>query len=606
MIEHRLKKLLVQSALVVLAPIFASGAFADTLFEETEEEFLPVLRIGYIENSFSPSERLGFEETFAYLQKQLPQYRIELRNYLVKDLENAVASNAFEFFIGASGFYRRVFRRGLKDLATLTTPWAPDPNFAVGTVFMVPKESKAKTVADLKGMRAAVNWPGGFSGVYVPLGEIAQEGFDPDDFFSELVSAGSPMKRLLEAVENKQADVAMARACTVEELQQTEPEFVAKFRPIGLKPKPEGFACIRSTDLYPNWTFVATPMAPWQASRDMTAALLSMPATSNGMGWGVASDFLRVDDLYKTLRVGPYSYLRIRSISDFVDRYWPWMAAAILAVLALILHSRRVSHLVDVRTRELKASIEKERQAHIEIQQTKDRLESLERVSVIGAMSSLITHELNGPVSAISNSCNALERHLDDVENPDKMTSRTLTIVLRQCARITDIVNHVRHYVKFREVEREIIDVGPAIETIVSGLRRRFPGVDIQTSLPRQSFFVRFHRLEFELCLTNLIKNAAEAALSTIENPKIVVDVSVGEYCLNITVTDNAKTDAQALATHTRPLSSGKASGLGLGVLIVRTLVEKSSGHLTIERLNDTTAARITLPMVAENDKDNA
>ncbi len=606
MIGPRLKKLFLQSALFILAPICAFGVHANTLSDETEEDWVPVIRIGYIENSFSPSERIGFEETFAYLKAHLPQYSLEIRPYLVKDLENAVATNGFEFFIGASGFYRRVFRRGLKDLATLTTPLAPDPNYAVGTVFMVPKDSPAQTVADLQGMRAAVNWPGGFSGVYVPLGEIAAQGFNPDRFFSELVSAGSPMKRLLEAVDRQEADVAMARVCTVEELQQTEPEFVAKFRPIGLKPNPEGFACMRSTDLYPNWTFVATPIAPWEASRDITAALLSMPVTTNGMGWGVTSDFLRVDDLYKTLRVGPYSYLRIRSVSDFIDRYWPWFAAALLAVLALIVHSRRVSHLVDVRTRELKTSIENERQANIEIQRTKDQLESLERVSVIGAMSSLITHELNGPVSAISNSCNALERHLDDVENPDKMTSRTVSLVLRQCERITDIVNHVRHYVKHRDVEREIIDVVPAIETIVSGLQRRFASVTITTNLPKQSLLVRFHRLEFELCLTNLVKNAVEAVTATAENPQIVVGLTVGEYCLDITVTDNAETDAESLAAHTQPLNSGKTAGLGLGVLIVRTLVEKSSGHLTIERLAETTVARITLPLVSETDKDNA
>lgn len=199
----------------------------------------------------------------------------------------------------------------------MTTPTAPDPNDAVGTVFMVPKDSPVKTVADMKGLRAASNFERGFSGVYVPLGEIAAQGFNPDNFFKEIVPAGSPMKRLLLAVQRGEADVAMARACTVEELQQTEPEFVAQFRPVGLKPEKGRFACLRSTELYPNWTFVATTMAPWQASRDFTAALLSMPATEGGVAWGVASDFLRVDELYKTLKAGPYAYLRIQSVGDF-------------------------------------------------------------------------------------------------------------------------------------------------------------------------------------------------------------------------------------------------------------------------------------------------
>lgn len=161
----------------------------------------PLLRIGYIENSFSPSERRAFEATFRYLREKLPQYKFSIDTFLVRDLEKGVGLGQFEFFIGSSGFYRRVFRRGLKDLATLTTPVAPDPNEAVATVFMVPKDSPAKTVADLRGMRAAANFELGFTGMFVPLGEIAAQGFDPDSFFRAIVPAGSPMKKLLLAVE---------------------------------------------------------------------------------------------------------------------------------------------------------------------------------------------------------------------------------------------------------------------------------------------------------------------------------------------------------------------------------------------------------------------
>lgn len=58
-----------------------------------------MLRIGYIESSFSPSERKGFQDTFEYLQLKLPQYNIRIQNYLVKDLERGVRNNEFEFFI---------------------------------------------------------------------------------------------------------------------------------------------------------------------------------------------------------------------------------------------------------------------------------------------------------------------------------------------------------------------------------------------------------------------------------------------------------------------------------------------------------------------------
>lgn len=560
----------------------------------------PLLRIGYIRNSFSPSERQGFEETFAYLKRELPQYRIEPQVLLVRDLEAAIRGNDLEFFIGASGFYRRVFRRGLKDLATLTTAWAPDPNHAIGTVFLVPNASKAQTVADLRGMRAAANWREGFSGVYVPLGEIAAQGFNPDTFFSSIVEAGSPMRRLLESVERGEADVAMARACTLEELRLTDPAITARFRPVGLKTAADGFACLRSTELFPNWTFVATPLAPWQASRDVTAKLLSMPATGNGMAWGVTSDFLRVDDLYKTLRAGPYAYLRIRSVGDFFTRYWPWMAAALAALLALIAHSRRVSHLVDVRTRELKAAVAKEIEALRQVQQAKERMDLMERISVVGAMSSLITHELNGPLSAAANSCHALEAHLDESDAPDPMTRRTLDIVLRQCARMGEIVNHVRRYVKDRHEQRRAVDVVAVTSEVVRNVRPRAGGVRLTAGLSEASLSVAFHELELELCITNLIKNALEAVRRWPGGspPVVAVSVAAHEGAVVIEVADNARVTAEELADRTRPLNSDKANGLGLGLVIVRTLVEKASGRFSIERLAERTVASIRLPLV--------
>lgn len=61
-----------------------------------------------------------------------------------------------------------------------------------------------------------------------------------------------------------------------------------------------------------------------------------------------------------------------------------------------------------------------------EVQSTKERLSQFERVSVIGAMSSLLAHEINGPVSAISNSCNALDRYLQDDEQHSPLIDKTV------------------------------------------------------------------------------------------------------------------------------------------------------------------------------------
>ena len=558
----------------------------------------PLLRIGYIEQSFSPSEREGFEATFAYLRKRLPQYDVSIDPYLVKDLERAIRENKVEFFLGASGFYRRVYSRGLRDIATMTTRVAPNPNQAIATVFLVPNESPIKTVADLRGKKAAVNWLNGWSGVFIPLKELQDEGYDPDNFFGGLVAAGSPMRKLLLAVLRGEADVAMSRSCTLEELRLTEPGLAGRFRPIGLKPDNlSDFKCLRSTEVYPNWTFVSTSLAPWQMSRDVAAALLTMPKTQNGTGWAVVSDFTQVDNLYKSLRRGPYEYLRIRSVSDFIKRYWGFICLGFMGILALIFHSWYVRYLVSVRTRELREAVQKEREAEAAQKLALEQIQSLERISTIGAVSSMITHELNGPISVISNSCNALQRQFERSPVPPQI-EKAIELIARQCEKASGIVNHVRNYVRHRDAQLEPIDLAAELTRIFNAWLLKTPVGMLHLDIQAQGISVFWNRLELELCLRNVTKNAIEACEGYKgARIRIVLTTQDAGSKAIISVLDNAPTGEDELEKHSRPLNTSKATGTGLGLLIVRTLCEKASGNFTIGRLDGLTEARITLPI---------
>lgn len=101
----------------------------------------PTIKFGILRMSLSPSERLTIDSTMLYLRRVLTGYRIEVEELPVPELETAIKNKECDFFLASSGFYRRVFHRGLRDLVTLTTPKAPDPNFASGSVFLVRKDS---------------------------------------------------------------------------------------------------------------------------------------------------------------------------------------------------------------------------------------------------------------------------------------------------------------------------------------------------------------------------------------------------------------------------------------------------------------------------------
>lgn len=103
---------------------------------------------------------------------------------------------------------------------------------------------------------------------------------------------------------------------------------------------------------------------------------------------------------------------------------------------------------------------------------------------------------------------------------------------------------------------------------------------------PPQSPVILGDALEVELILHNLIKNAIEAVK---DDPagKVAVRVSNTDSEVSITVDDNGRplTD-EAFERLSRVSASGKTDGLGLGLGIVRNLVEENGGRLTLSRLS--------------------
>lgn len=576
---------------------YANGICSTT---ESISEPQRVITVGSTDNSLSPMEHSAVRDTFLYLSSKLPQYQFVYRSYPVSELEKAVKQGELDLFLASSGFYRRVYHRGLRDLATMTTKFAEDPNYAAGSLFLVAKDSDIRTLADLKGRTAAVSWHEGFTGYFVPLLALSESGFDPDHFFGDLYVGGSPMRKLLEAVEAGKADVALARACTFEELKDEAPDYVARFRPIGVREEPvTGFHCLRSTSLLPNWTIVSTSRAPWQVSRDVTLTLLSMPSLTNGTSWAVVSDFARVDDLYRTLRRGPFEYLRIRSVSDFFNAYWPIFLASLLLLCSLVLHSWRTGVLIRRRTQELHDAMEQEKLAKAAAEEERRQKEVLERVSVIGAMSSLITHELNAPLNAIANSIRSLERFYEN-DPPAPVVMKALGLIRRQCEHAASIVKHVRTYAKRREIVHCPVDMKRIAASVSVDQQMKHPTAVITTALPEASVKVSADPLEMELCVTNLVKNAVDAVQhQPIREVQISLTVEAGYAAL--CVRDyGAGTPEDAETLLSRRLKSSKSNGLGLGLMIVRTIVERTSGSIEARYADPGLRLILRIPLLKE------
>ena len=94
--------------------------------------------------------------------------------------------------------------------------------------------------------------------------------------------------------------------------------------------------------------------------KEVAGALLSLPPV-DGIAWSLATDFKRIDDLARDLKIGRYAYLRDWSWRGIWRRFQVPIVCFGIAFAALLLHLLRVERLVAKRTRALTEEMERRR-----------------------------------------------------------------------------------------------------------------------------------------------------------------------------------------------------------------------------------------------------
>ncbi len=544
-----------------------------------------------LESAFSKIDEKAIKETVIALKTQLKSLNFKVNYFKPSELEDQLKNNKVDYFIGTSGFYRRFQKLGLSGVATLYSLEAPDPAKATGAVFVVLKDSPIKNLEDLKGKSALASWSFGFSSFFTPMYEIAKNGFNEEKFFSEYKTFGPPIEGLLKRLKNKEGDVVLMRACLLEDITQGNP--LKDYRVINEK-KDNLINCLHSTDLYPNWTLVATKNADWRETKEITRVLLSV-SNKNNFGWSVVPDFNSIDEMYKVLKRGPYEYLRVQTLTDFLYKYRLAIAGSLLFVLMLIFHCLRSDQLVKKRTKSLKEAWRKERALRRRISENEIRIEQLQKTEMINAMSSLIAHEINGPVSTIDNFCRGIRRKLELTENAPNWLNRPLAVIEKQSSKIANIVKNVRSYAKEEQVELEEILFKPWIKKYFQNLQERYPEIKFEIRV-NADCSIMAHALEFEVLIENLIKNAIQASKETDQQEVSICAYTEGtvlQILIKNPVNFSSEEDLKEAIT---PLNSRKERGLGIGLLICRTIVEKLRGTLEFTYDQGVVVVKLSLP----------
>jgi len=232
------------------------------------------------------------------------------------------------------------------------------------------------------------------------------------------------------------------------------------------------------------------------------------------------------------------------------------------------------------------------------------QLAHLSRVNMVGEMAAALAHELGQPLASILNYLHGCKFRLEREEFEPRLFRTAVLRAIRHAEQAGAIVNHVRQFVRRNEPEAVPTALDPLIEEMISFLEfeRRQYEVAIRHIPASDLPLLLVDPLEIKQVILNLLKNGIEAMAQT-PQPQRVLDISaacVNQRWVEIQIADRGPgVSKKDLAQMFNPFFTTKASGLGLGLAICRSIVESHGGRLcAAQNLDGGTTFRFTLPIV--------
>lgn len=244
-----------------------------------------------------------------------------------------------------------------------------------------------------------------------------------------------------------------------------------------------------------------------------------------------------------------------------------------------------------------------------EMRRQRDEVVRLNRLATVGELTASIAHELNQPLSAIVSNASAGQRFIDK-GNVDPETLRDILIdVAADGRRAHDVIQNIRNTVKQGAASRELIDLNDVVKQVTHLIQpsAAFYSCEMETSLDTDLPRVEADPIQIQQVLINLVTNAFEAMTETpVARRKVKICTSLnGSETVHVCVCDRGSgIQGNGNQRLFQQFFTTKPDGLGMGLSIVRSIVESHGGRIAAENV-DGGGARFyfTLPVSKEMTK---
>ena len=217
-------------------------------------------------------------------------------------------------------------------------------------------------------------------------------------------------------------------------------------------------------------------------------------------------------------------------------------------------------------------------------------LVSAQRMAAWGDVARRIAHEIKNPLTPIQLSAERIKRKfLSQVgHDADKLEQMT-DVIVRQTNDLRRIVDEFSKFARMPEPVLHLNDMTQLVHDALSLQITGQPDVHFAASIPDEAVVVDMDDTMIGQALTNLLKNAGEATASYIERgapegyrPEIQLRMNYDAQHVTIKISDNGIGLPENRARLFEPYVTTRGEGTGLGLPIVKKIIEEHGGTLTL------------------------
>ena len=229
-----------------------------------------------------------------------------------------------------------------------------------------------------------------------------------------------------------------------------------------------------------------------------------------------------------------------------------------------------------------------------ELEESAVKLATSEREQAWREMAKQVAHEIKNPLTPMRLTVQNFQRKFDPTdENIHKKVDEYSKTLIQQIDTMSSIASAFSNFAKMPAQQNETLNVVKIVKLALDIFNEEY----IEFSSDAEEIIVKFDRTQLIRVVTNLVKNGIQAIPNNRE-PKIKVNVKTEKDQVIITVSDNGAGVLEENKMKVfEPKFTTKTSGMGLGLAMVKNIVEMHKGTISFEsEPNKGTTFKVTIP----------